>query len=359
MRATIAPTTTTMTTRLGASMLPRRRVVRCASQSSRQELFDGPRLFSTSRNRATASSSSSSSHNHNPFPFPGHLPNPTPYDILHLSRNATQAEIKGRYYELVKWLHPDRQRALSLQGADDEYKGKGRTEEGEEDMDSSSSTAVAEEFRQVVKAYELLSHSKKRHAFDRYGYGWDGGTTSNANGYGTYGSANRWEWSELQRRQRASFGNYHAWMNAHDQKGWQQTSDEEFFFSRHSSDHHQRHDGSPRYSPNSHFIACIAMVTWTLAIWQINRLTGQAAQASVAADKRHLDAVSSYQEAKDLANSKEGRKRFESLRARAREGRILDQVEAQKLAALQARSQQGRAQPVTPSHYLPPPPPAS
>ncbi|ESK94548.1 hypothetical protein Moror_8015 [Moniliophthora roreri MCA 2997] len=50
---------------------------------------------------STASSSTS-----NPFPFPEH-PRPTPHEIFHLPYNASQEEIKLRYYDLVRAHHPD------------------------------------------------------------------------------------------------------------------------------------------------------------------------------------------------------------------------------------------------------------
>ncbi|KAK7472864.1 hypothetical protein VKT23_000972 [Stygiomarasmius scandens] len=43
----------------------------------------------------------------NPFPFPTN-PNPSPHQIFHLPRNATQDQVKERYYELVRIYHPDK-----------------------------------------------------------------------------------------------------------------------------------------------------------------------------------------------------------------------------------------------------------
>ncbi|KAG6381832.1 hypothetical protein JVT61DRAFT_441 [Boletus reticuloceps] len=51
----------------------------------------------------TRLASTSSKH---PFPFPSHR-HPTPHEIFHLPRSASQDEIKTRYYELVKVYHPD------------------------------------------------------------------------------------------------------------------------------------------------------------------------------------------------------------------------------------------------------------
>jgi len=41
------------------------------------------------------------------FPFPTN-PNPTPHQIFHLPRNAPQAEVKARYFDLVRIYHPDK-----------------------------------------------------------------------------------------------------------------------------------------------------------------------------------------------------------------------------------------------------------
>ncbi|KAI0057353.1 hypothetical protein BV25DRAFT_1831179 [Artomyces pyxidatus] len=41
-----------------------------------------------------------------PYPFPTHS-NPTPHQIFHLPHGATQADIKSRYYDLVRSHHPD------------------------------------------------------------------------------------------------------------------------------------------------------------------------------------------------------------------------------------------------------------
>ncbi|KIK67078.1 hypothetical protein GYMLUDRAFT_238422 [Collybiopsis luxurians FD-317 M1] len=41
------------------------------------------------------------------FPFPKHS-NPTPHQIFHLPHNASQQDIKNRYYQLVRIYHPDK-----------------------------------------------------------------------------------------------------------------------------------------------------------------------------------------------------------------------------------------------------------
>ncbi|KAI8149144.1 DnaJ domain-containing protein [Fennellomyces sp. T-0311] len=66
-----------------------------------------------------------------------------PFDILSLSKNASATEIKKRYYELAKTLHPD------------------------------TPTGDIEQFQQVAKAYEFLSDPIRRNNYLRTGIGWD------------------------------------------------------------------------------------------------------------------------------------------------------------------------------------------
>ncbi|KAF9461325.1 hypothetical protein BDZ94DRAFT_824818 [Collybia nuda] len=43
----------------------------------------------------------------NPFPFPS-TPHPTPHQIFHLPINASEGDIKARYFDLVRIYHPDK-----------------------------------------------------------------------------------------------------------------------------------------------------------------------------------------------------------------------------------------------------------
>ncbi|CAO3600907.1 unnamed protein product [Absidia cylindrospora] len=69
----------------------------------------------------------------------------SPFDILQLPRHATQAEIKKKYYELAKALHPDR---------------------GNMNNDATA-------FQEVSDAYEFLKQPDRRHLYLKTGYGWD------------------------------------------------------------------------------------------------------------------------------------------------------------------------------------------
>src|SRR6266699_5211219 len=64
------------------------------------------------------------------------------YEILCISRNATEPEIKKAFRGLARELHPD------VSDAPDAH----------------------ERFREVVEAYEVLSKSETRELYDRYGH---------------------------------------------------------------------------------------------------------------------------------------------------------------------------------------------
>ncbi|KAJ4468197.1 hypothetical protein J3R30DRAFT_3305559 [Lentinula aciculospora] len=57
-------------------------------------------------NRLSSSNYSTKSQS---FPYPKQA-NPTPHQIFHLPPNASQDDIKNRYYELVRIYHPDKAR---------------------------------------------------------------------------------------------------------------------------------------------------------------------------------------------------------------------------------------------------------
>lgn len=71
-----------------------------------------------------------------------------PYEVLGLSRSASQEEIQGAYRKLAKQHHPDR----NLGDADAERK-----------------------FRDVQESYDVLSDTSKRSQYDKYGFSSFGG----------------------------------------------------------------------------------------------------------------------------------------------------------------------------------------
>ena len=94
----------------------------------------GHYTFTTSSILQEPSSSSSESGAHVPWPKTS---NPTPYEIFNLPRNASQKEIKSRYFLLVKQYHPDHAPQTSV-----------------------------DRFRKVVESYKILSNPPKRQEYD-------------------------------------------------------------------------------------------------------------------------------------------------------------------------------------------------
>lgn len=66
---------------------------------------------------ASQTSGNAHTNTNNLFPFPTN-PRPSPHQIFHLSRGASQSDVKARYYDLVRHHHPDSQHARSLPPAE-------------------------------------------------------------------------------------------------------------------------------------------------------------------------------------------------------------------------------------------------
>ncbi|MGJ8582160.1 MAG: molecular chaperone DnaJ, partial [Psychromonas sp.] len=80
------------------------------------------------------------------------------YEVLGLSQDATEKEIKKAYKRLAMKYHPDR---------------------------TKGDTALEEKFKEVKEAYEILSDPQKRAAFDQYGH--DGVNQQGHGGGGGFG----------------------------------------------------------------------------------------------------------------------------------------------------------------------------
>ena len=87
---------------------------------------------------------------------------PTPYQIFQQQQGAPYC--KQRFYELVKIYHPDRPHPASSYPLSHAHR--------------------LERYRLVVAANAILSDPIKRHAYDRYGAGWNGTPESGSHHYG-------------------------------------------------------------------------------------------------------------------------------------------------------------------------------
>lgn len=86
------------------------------------------------------------------------------YEVLGIQRNASEAEIKKVYRRLAMKYHPDR--------------------------NSGEGAAEAEiKFKEVKEAYEVLSDSQKRAAYDQFGHAGVDGAAAGAGGFGGGGAS--------------------------------------------------------------------------------------------------------------------------------------------------------------------------
>ncbi|KAI9301515.1 DnaJ domain-containing protein [Cunninghamella echinulata] len=76
--------------------------------------------------------------------------NKSPFEILSLPRTATEKEIKKKYYELAKTIHPD------IINHNQKREGNNK-----------------ELFHELSQAYQFLMQPEKRQLYLRTGFGWD------------------------------------------------------------------------------------------------------------------------------------------------------------------------------------------
>ena len=89
------------------------------------------------------------------------------YEILGVTKTASQSEIKSAYRKLAVKYHPD--------------KNPGNKE-------------AEEKFKKITAAYDVLSDDTKRRQYDSYGSTSDYGSSSNP--YGSYGSWQQGNWQQ-------------------------------------------------------------------------------------------------------------------------------------------------------------------
>ncbi|KAF9529264.1 hypothetical protein CPB83DRAFT_790312 [Crepidotus variabilis] len=117
-------------------------------------------------------SGAAQSRSDNQFPYPKHR-NPTPHQIFHLPHNATPAQIKARYYDLVRLYHPDKAglaaagststadeahaRFQAITAAYDSLRGKTPLKEGSGD----STSSTIDRRYQTTAAYRTMQRKRQ------------------------------------------------------------------------------------------------------------------------------------------------------------------------------------------------------
>lgn len=263
------------------------------------------RHFSSSASRTRPRTSTPSSSGKPEYSFPQHC-NPTPYEIFHFTstRNVIPSEVKSRYYDLVRSLHPDR---LSTSSSD------------------KTKVKAQEEFKLVVQAYNLLKDTKKKNLYDRAGIGWDGSKGDTCTTSPFAGSDPWRNWQDLRYTRRYNPGYTGP---GHDRFGWQNQG---FYSNQYNaagtaSYGNGWNGGNGKYTSNGILISTLFVVTWVLAGLQYSRLSLQSQKATERADRSHLDAAKSLNQARELARSQEGRERWKAFRRRAREQKVIEQL---------------------------------
>jgi molecular chaperone DnaJ len=92
-----------------------------------------------------------------------------PYEILGVSKNASDADIKQAYRKLSKEWHPDKHPSTRSTGSGQVGSGQAKRE-------------AEEKYKEINQAYELLSDPKRRQMYDQFGHA--GGRAGSGFGFG-------------------------------------------------------------------------------------------------------------------------------------------------------------------------------
>ena len=83
------------------------------------------------------------------------------YEVLGVSKNATEAEIKKAYKKMARKYHPD--------------------------LNRDNPKEAEEKFKEVNEAYEVLSNPQKKAQYDQFGHAAFDGTGGAGGGFGGFG----------------------------------------------------------------------------------------------------------------------------------------------------------------------------
>ncbi|KAH9598524.1 DnaJ domain [Trypanosoma melophagium] len=90
-----------------------------------------------------------------------------PYEVLQLKRSATQAQVKAQYKTLAKVFHPDvvAQNQTHNNNTNNKHHKHNRRNSQDEN-DACSEAAARHRFARISQAYQILSNTEKRRAYD-------------------------------------------------------------------------------------------------------------------------------------------------------------------------------------------------
>ncbi|KOS16178.1 hypothetical protein Malapachy_2939 [Malassezia pachydermatis] len=235
----------------------------------------------------------------------------SPYELLGLPKSASTSDIKAKYYEHVKTLHPD---AIVAE------------------ISESEKTQRLEKFRAVVKAYELLKDPKKRSLYDKYAAGWDYGSPTQPStawqGRGQFRprTADEWEhwhmWSEVLRRA-AHQGHHAPW-----QRMAQHNSTSSNFYGFHNVSPDEAKRRQEEAAPWNQRIFLLLIVSgMILAGVQIEGIKMYSTHDSSLAAQHTTMVANNLEQARRAARSEEGRLRQQLMLERAREKKRMRDTE--------------------------------
>lgn len=207
------------------------------------------------------------------FPWPT-SPHATPYEIFHLTPSCTTAEVKRRYYELVKLYHPDK----AAHAAD--ATAPASTTSGS----AASVAADNERFHKIVAANDLLTDRARRAAFDRHGVGWaysGPGAQKMCAGH-RYGSRfDAYNTDTPRWARRTTHADTAQWDNFYDRR--------------------PAAPGERVFTSNANFMGMVAFLCAVGAVFQAFRLGKASAEINGRADRHHFEAARDLAESRRLA----------------------------------------------------------
>ncbi|KAL1408975.1 hypothetical protein Q8F55_005792 [Vanrija albida] len=230
---------------------------------------------------------------------------PDPYEVMALTRGASAADIKAKYYKLALILHPD----------------------------SSHPSASAEHFATLNRAYKLLSSSATRASYLQTGHGWSG--TAADLGARPEPSADHWMREAVHRAKRNGAGGYdaHGWGKAGfraseaGRGAWGRYGDNGNWYAFEEASLGGEKGGEPRYMSNNKFVIVVAALMG-IGLWvqlsRVGKVTDSTREHLV---DRHVHAANALDEARREA-AIHGRARRELIHRRVAELKTIEESEA-------------------------------